>query len=114
MALTATERAGARLYVRVGQEHFQRGEDGLFTPLEPTFHDLVVFGRTADRAVERTRRAKQEPTTAPDEPTTQPAPPDTDGMSTSARLTRPSRTPGRASQPSPDSPSPAPGCSDGS
>ncbi len=51
-ALTATERGDARLYVRVGQEHFHRGEDGSFTPLEPTFHDLVVFGRTAERAAE--------------------------------------------------------------
>ncbi|WP_062389955.1 single-stranded DNA-binding protein [Demequina iriomotensis] len=51
-ALTATERGDARLYVRVGQEHFHRGENGSFTPLEPTFHDLVVFGRTAERAAE--------------------------------------------------------------
>ncbi|BDZ61114.1 single-stranded DNA-binding protein [Demequina sediminis] len=51
-ALTTTERSDARLYVRVGQEHFHRGEGGSFTPLEPTFHDLIVFGRTAERAAE--------------------------------------------------------------
>lgn len=52
-ALTTTEKGNARLYVRVGQEHFHREEDGSFTPLEPSFHDLVVFGRTAERAAER-------------------------------------------------------------
>jgi single-stranded DNA-binding protein len=52
-ALTTTEKGNARLYVRVGQEHFHREEDNSFTPLEPSFHDLVVFGRTAERAAER-------------------------------------------------------------
>lgn len=52
-ALTTTEKGNARLHVRVGQEHFHREEDGSFSPLEPSFHDLVVFGRTAERAAER-------------------------------------------------------------
>lgn len=52
-SLTTTEKGNARLYVRIGQEHFHREDDGSFTPLEPSFHDLVVFGRTAERAAER-------------------------------------------------------------
>ncbi|WNM23606.1 single-stranded DNA-binding protein [Demequina capsici] len=52
-ALTTTEKGNTRLYFRVGQEHFHREDDGSFTPLEPSFHDLVVFGRTAERAAER-------------------------------------------------------------
>lgn len=51
--LSTTEKGDARLYIRVGQEHFQREEDGSFTQMEPTFHDLVAFGRTAERAAER-------------------------------------------------------------
>lgn len=52
-SLTTTEKGDARLYIRVGQEHFQRDEDGSFSPLEATFHDLVAFGRTAERAADR-------------------------------------------------------------
>ncbi len=35
--------------MRVGQEHWTRNPDGSFTQHEPSFHDLVVFGRTAER-----------------------------------------------------------------
>jgi single-stranded DNA-binding protein len=48
--LTFTSSGDARLYARVGQDHFQREEDGAFTKLEPTFADLVMFGKSAERA----------------------------------------------------------------
>lgn len=40
----------ARLNVRIGQEHFQRNTDGTFTQQETTFHDLVMYRRSAERA----------------------------------------------------------------
>jgi len=43
----------ARFYARFGQEHFERHQDGTFTQLDPTFHDLVAFRATAERAHER-------------------------------------------------------------
>ena len=43
----------ARFYARFGQEHFERNQDGTFTQLDPTFHDLVAFRATAERAYER-------------------------------------------------------------
>lgn len=48
--LTVTERGDARLYAKIGQEHYQRNPDGSFIQLETTFHDLVVYRRTAERA----------------------------------------------------------------
>lgn len=48
--LTATDRGDARFYAKIGQEHYQRNLDGSFTQLETTFHDLVVYRRTAERA----------------------------------------------------------------
>ncbi len=39
-----------RMYMRVGQEHVVRNPDGSFTQLDSSFHDLVVFGRTGERA----------------------------------------------------------------
>lgn len=46
----------ARLYARFGQEHFDRNPDGTFTQLESTFHDLVMFRASAERAHERFRK----------------------------------------------------------
>lgn len=40
----------ARLYVRIGQEHFERNADGTFTQNETTYHDLVMYRRGAERA----------------------------------------------------------------
>lgn len=40
----------ARFWVRIGQEHFERNEDGTFTQMETTYHDLVMFRRNAERA----------------------------------------------------------------
>jgi single-stranded DNA-binding protein len=48
--LTRTETGDARLYMKVGQEHFTRNEDGSFTQGETTFHDLVMFRRAAEKA----------------------------------------------------------------
>jgi single-strand DNA-binding protein len=49
---SVTENGDTRFYVRVGQPHFRR-EGGGFTPLEPSFHDLVAYRATADRAITR-------------------------------------------------------------
>jgi single-stranded DNA-binding protein len=51
--LTYTERGDARLYVKIGQEHYRREDDGSFTQTETTFHDLVAFKKTAERAHDR-------------------------------------------------------------
>lgn len=40
----------ARLYVRIGQEHFERNADGTFTQNETTYHNLVMYRRSAERA----------------------------------------------------------------
>lgn len=48
--LTFTGSGDARMYARVGQDHFQREENGEFTKLDPTFADLVMFGKSAERA----------------------------------------------------------------
>ncbi|TAM70773.1 MAG: single-stranded DNA-binding protein [Microbacteriaceae bacterium] len=48
--LSFTQNGDARFYARVGQEHARRKDDGSFTPLEPTFTDLVMFGKSAERA----------------------------------------------------------------
>ncbi|TFC86323.1 single-stranded DNA-binding protein [Cryobacterium sp. TMT4-31] len=49
---TVTENGDTRFYVRVGQPHFRR-EEGGFTPLEPSFHDLVAYRAAAERALTR-------------------------------------------------------------
>lgn len=46
---------GARFYARVGVEHYRREADNTFTKLDSTFHDLVAYGKTADRAHARFR-----------------------------------------------------------
>lgn len=51
--LTQTAKGSPRFYARVGQEHFRREDDGTITRLEPTFHNLVAFRATAERAHER-------------------------------------------------------------
>lgn len=48
-----TETGDTRFYVRVGQPHFRRDNGGGFTELEPTFHDLVAYRATAERAYTR-------------------------------------------------------------
>lgn len=51
--LSTTARGDARLYAKVGQDHYRREDDGSFTPTETTYHDLVAYGRTAQRAMEQ-------------------------------------------------------------
>lgn len=51
--LSRTSTGEARFYARVGQEHYRRNSDGSFTELETTFHDLVAYRATAERAHER-------------------------------------------------------------
>lgn len=51
--LSYTDRGDARFYVKVGQEHFTRNDDGSFTKQDTTFHDLVAYRRTAEVAHER-------------------------------------------------------------
>jgi len=54
---TITEAGDTRLYVRIGQPTFRRNDDGTFTELEPTFHDMVAYRATAERALTRLARA---------------------------------------------------------
>ncbi|MBS3941513.1 MAG: single-stranded DNA-binding protein [Actinobacteria bacterium] len=51
--LTFTTQGDARFYAKVGQEHYQRNADGTFTKLDTTFHDLVIYRKSAERAYER-------------------------------------------------------------
>ncbi|MGP6172200.1 single-stranded DNA-binding protein [Microbacterium sp. A204] len=48
--LTSSANGNQRLYLRFGQEHFRREEDGAFTQLETSYHHLVMFGRSAELA----------------------------------------------------------------
>ena len=48
--LTFTTQGDARFYAKVGQEHYRHNDDGSFTKLDATFHDLVIYRRTAERA----------------------------------------------------------------
>ncbi len=50
---SVTENGDTRFYVRVGQPHFRHEYSGDFTALEPTFHDLVAYRATAERALTR-------------------------------------------------------------
>jgi single-stranded DNA-binding protein len=49
--LSRTESGEARMFVKVGQEHFTHnpGEDS-FTQEETTFHDLIMFRRSGEKA----------------------------------------------------------------
>lgn len=51
--LTITSSGDARFYAKVGQEHFHRNDDGSFTQLESTFHNLVQYRKAAERSYER-------------------------------------------------------------
>ncbi len=51
--LTFTSKGDARLYARIGQPQARAEDDGTFTPLEPTFTDLVMFRRSAELAHEQ-------------------------------------------------------------
>ena len=51
--LTRTETGDARLYMKVGKEHYRQEDDRSFTQLETTFHNLVAFKATAEQGHER-------------------------------------------------------------
>ncbi|QDZ14206.1 single-stranded DNA-binding protein [Humibacter ginsenosidimutans] len=51
--LTYSEGGVARFYARFGQRHHRREEDGTFTELEPSFHNMVLFRKSAERAYEQ-------------------------------------------------------------
>ncbi|MCA0379909.1 MAG: single-stranded DNA-binding protein [Actinobacteria bacterium] len=51
--LTETDRGEARFYARFGQENYRHENDGTFTKLETSFHNLVMYRATAERAYER-------------------------------------------------------------
>lgn len=50
--LSFTAQGDARLYAKVGCEHHRRLDDGTFEQLETTFHDLVIYRTSAERAHE--------------------------------------------------------------
>jgi len=54
--LTYTSHGVARFYARIGVEHARKEPDGTFTPIEPSFHDLVLFRASAERAYARFRK----------------------------------------------------------
>lgn len=54
--LTLTSKGDARFVARVGVEHSRREPDGSFTEIEPTFHNLVLYRATAERAYEQFRK----------------------------------------------------------
>lgn len=54
--ITFNDQGQARFYARIGQNHFERNEDGTFRELEPSFHDLIQFGRGAELSAERFRK----------------------------------------------------------
>ena len=51
--LSRTENGDARLYMEVGKEHSRQEQDGSFTQLETTFHNLVAFKAAAEQGHER-------------------------------------------------------------
>jgi single-strand DNA-binding protein len=51
-----SENGVPRFYARVGVRQFRQNRDGSITELEPAFHDLVMFRKTAERAYEAFRK----------------------------------------------------------
>lgn len=54
-----TDAGITRVHFRVGVEHWRREQDGTFTKLDNSFHDLLIFGKTAERAAARFRKGDQ-------------------------------------------------------
>lgn len=48
--MSYTARGETRFYARVGEEDYRKEPDGTSTELDPTFHDLVAYRATAERA----------------------------------------------------------------
>jgi len=51
--LNFTGNGAARFYARIGVEHYRKEADGSFAKLDSTFHDLVAYAKTAERAYAR-------------------------------------------------------------
>lgn len=51
--LNFTGKGAARFYACVGVEHFRKEPDATFTRLDPTYHDMVIFGASAEHAYSR-------------------------------------------------------------
>ena len=51
--LSQTERGDARLYLKVGIEHYRKEPDNTYTQLETTFHDLIAYRGAAEQGAER-------------------------------------------------------------
>ena len=47
--LSYTDRGDARLYMKVGIEHYRKEPDNTFTQLETTFHDLIAYRGAAEQ-----------------------------------------------------------------
>ena len=54
--LSHTERGDARLYMKIGIEHYRKEPDNSFTQLETTFHDVIAYRGAAEQGAERTVR----------------------------------------------------------
>jgi len=54
--LTFSDQGQARFYARIGINHYQREDDGSFTKLDPSYHDLIQFGKGAELSAERFRK----------------------------------------------------------
>lgn len=57
--ISFTDAGITRVHFRAGVEHWRREQDGTFTKLDNTFHDLLIFGKTAERAAARFRKGDQ-------------------------------------------------------
>ena len=51
--LTFSESGQARFYARVGINHYEPQQDGSFRKLDPTYHDLIQFGKSAEMSADR-------------------------------------------------------------
>lgn len=54
--ITFNEQGQACFYARIGINHYRREQDGSWTELEPSFHDLLQFGRGAELSAQRFRK----------------------------------------------------------
>ncbi|MFE5291364.1 single-stranded DNA-binding protein [Isoptericola sp. NPDC056618] len=54
-----TDTGVTRVHYRVGVEHWRREQDGTFTRLDNSFHDMLIFGKTAERAADQFRKGDQ-------------------------------------------------------
>ena len=54
-----TDAGITRVHFRAGVEHWRREQDGAFTKLDNSFHDLLIFGKSAERAAARFRKGDQ-------------------------------------------------------